>query len=340
MTTPAKQLGGLELDGGWRVIEPIAVSGDHTGGHFSQGYIVESSGGDQGFLKALDFTKALQADDPARALYAMTQAFNFERDVLLKCRGADRVVRVLADGKVVVAGQTVQYLIFELANGDVRSQANVSKRFNLAFALRALHHVATGLSQLHSRDIAHQDLKPSNVLLFDGKVSKVADLGRAGYKGYVTPHEELEIAGDRTYAPLELHYHHIDPDWNRRRFGCDAYLLGSMVVFFFSGIGMTAFLFTQLHESHNWHNWGGTYEEVLPYVRDAFDRVMGSFQTDIPGEVRDVIVTTVRELCEPDPRLRGHPFNRGRAGSQYSLERYISQFDMLAKRAELGLLGL
>lgn len=338
MTSPARQLAGLELDGGWRVVGAVEFDDDHTGGYFSQAYIVETSSGRPAFLKALDYEWALEADDPARALQALTEGFNFERDLLVRCNGFDRVVRAITDGKVLISGQVVQYLILELAKGDVRSQVDLSKRFDLAFTLRALHHVATGLSQLHGAGIAHQDLKPSNVLVFDNKISKVADLGRASSKGYVPPHEDLDVPGDQTYAPPELLYHSIDSDWSRRRLGCDAYLLGSMVVFFFSGLGMTVRLRRELHDAHAWQNWTGTYVEVLPYVRDAFARVVESFEAEIPIEVRGDMLDVVRELCEPDPALRGHPLNRARSGNQYSLERYISKFNLLATRAESGLL--
>src|SRR5262249_27237780 len=122
----------------------------------------------------------------------------------------------------------------ELADsGDVRKYLDVAARFDSAWVLRSLHHVATGLRQLHSAGIAHQDVKPSNVLVFDAKISKVADLGRASSQGESPPHEDHHIAGDPEYAPPELCYHHVVPDWNQRRLGCDAYLLGSMVVFFF-----------------------------------------------------------------------------------------------------------
>src|ERR687892_267014 len=59
--------------------------------------------------------------------------------------------------------------------------------------------------------------KPSNVLLFDGDESKLGDLGRAAAQGYEPPHEDSYIAGDQTYAPPELLYHHMDPEWSRRR---------------------------------------------------------------------------------------------------------------------------
>ncbi|MCE2558759.1 MAG: hypothetical protein J4F98_09135 [Acidobacteria bacterium] len=50
----------------------------------------------------MDYRKALEADDPARALQAMTAAFNFERDILEKCRDRrlSRVVTVLDSGQV------------------------------------------------------------------------------------------------------------------------------------------------------------------------------------------------------------------------------------------------
>lgn len=191
MTTPASQLLGRTLPGGWTVIKTVVRPPTATGGNFSVGYIVESEKGIRGYLKALDYSAALKSLDPARALEAMTAAYNFERDLLHKCnaRKLDRIVVSLADGSVTldtVSGSgVVQYLIFELADGDVRSRiANVEK-FDVAWALRTLHHVAIGLQQLHREDIAHQDLKPSNVLLFRGGVeSKIGDWGRAAYKGH------------------------------------------------------------------------------------------------------------------------------------------------------------
>jgi eukaryotic-like serine/threonine-protein kinase len=330
MTTPAKLLLGVTLDGGWKVISAIGRPAAATGGNFSEGYIVESPEGKKAFLKALDYSQALREEDPAKALQALTEAFNFERRVLEKCK--DRHL-------VRVNGEPVQYLILELADGDARSQANALKRFNLAWSLRALHHIATGLFQLHGQDIAHQDLKPSNVLAFEGgRVSKIGDLGRAAYKGHIPPHDQFDIAGDPAYAPPELLYNYIDPDWSRRRLGCDAYLLGSMVVFFFVGVGTTALLRQNIHSAHAWGTWQGSFPDVLPYIREAFDRVMQTFKAAVDKPVRDELVVVVRELCEPDPALRGHPRNRAGLGNPYSLERYVARFDLLARRAELGLL--
>lgn len=79
--TPAQQLVGRELPNGWKVKELIGRPETSTGGHFSTSYIVYSKNGRRAFLKAMDYTKALESQDPAKELQAMTVAYNFERDL-------------------------------------------------------------------------------------------------------------------------------------------------------------------------------------------------------------------------------------------------------------------
>ncbi len=345
ITSPAQQLDGITLNGGWRVIQKIPDVIKVTGGYFSVAYIVENAQGQRAFLKALDFTKALGETDPSRILQAMTEAFNFERDLLKACKQfhMDRVVIALNDGSTTQDSanpySVVQYIIFELADGNVRSQVRNDQKFEVAWALRSLHHIATGLSQLHGKGIAHQDLKPSNVLVFKGSTSKLGDLGRAASRAQLSPHEENTIPGDLTYAPFEQLYRFLSSDWYRRRIGADAYLMGSMIVFFFTGVGMTALTLNHLDEAFNWRKWQGTYEEVMPYLRVAFELALGDFVGEIPEELKIDLTEMVRELCEPDPSLRGHPRDRSVPRNQYSMERYISKLNLLATRAEMGLIG-
>jgi serine/threonine protein kinase len=92
----------------------------------------------------------------------------------------DRVVQSIDFGHVVVDHTDlgrVDYLILEIADGDVRSFLSTCNKIELAWKLRALHHIATGIHQLHAADIAHQDVKPSNVLVLGATISKIADLG-------------------------------------------------------------------------------------------------------------------------------------------------------------------
>jgi serine/threonine protein kinase len=336
---PAYRLEGLVLPGGWKV----GARQERTdNGTYSVGYRVERNG-QRAFLKALDFSKAESAPDFPRALQALVEAYNFERNLLNTClsRKMDRVIAPLEDGQCRVDdspfGQ-VSYLILEGAERDVRAHLRFGGQVDRAWKLRSLHHVATGLSQLHGANIAHQDIKPSNVVVFEGITSKIADLGRAALKGTHGPADDEPCAGERSYAPPELLYGYVDPEWNRRRFGTDAYLLGSMVFFFFSGLNATAHMLHNLApEFHPPPRWAGTYDAVLPYIRDAFGRSAKIFADGLSEEIRDPLVQAVGQLCDPDLSLRGHPRNRGGSGNQYSLERYVATLNVLATKAEIEL---
>lgn len=344
MTKPAERLEGLTLDDGWVVKKKLPKTQTSTGGTFSVGYVVENNKR-QAFLKALDFSSALREKDASRALERLTTIFNFERDLLNRCKagGLSRVVHPIADGQIKVDGSevgTVQYLLFELADGDARSYIKTFKEMDTAWVLRTLHQIVVGIKQLHTVQIAHQDIKPSNILVYGKNSSKLADLGRASTnEGRPSPFDNMNIAGDWAYAPPELLYNHTDPDWLRRRLGCDLYLFGSMIVFFFAGTSMTAMWESRLHPDHRKKAWGGTYPEVLPFIRQAFGESIDELSDQIPSKIRTEIVQAIKELCDPDPAQRGHPNNFIGHQNRFSVEQYISLFDRLAMGMERRLFG-
>lgn len=333
---PRERLAGMELADGWRVTSVIPKTGSASGGLYSSGYKVNNKEGGQAFLKAIDFYEANFAPDPARALQPLLETFNFERDLLIKCRdkSPDRVVRYITEGKVMIEGHAVQYLIFELADRDIRGQIDLIGQVDLAWQLRALHHIATGVKQLHGLGIAHQDLKPSNVLVFAGNIFKIGDLGHSAHSDYSPPHEGDIAPGDPSYRPPELLYSYALPDWKRRRFGTDLYLLGSLTVFVFTKANMTSLLQQELEHFHHWKVWKGSYQQVLPFVRDAYGKVLQRIKKQLPIQVRDDIMRIIRQLCDPEPERRGHPRNRN---VPYELERYVNELNILARKAEMKL---
>lgn len=345
---PAARLKGLTLPSGWVVTEEIQRVPGATGGQFSCGYKVQRDG-KIAFLKALDYSKAGEIAaatgiDVLTALQALINGYQFERNLLRDCKQKrmDRIVMALEDGSVRVDTGTfgeVNYLIFEAADGDVRKHLSLFQNLNVIWILKCLHHIATGLYQLHSAKVAHQDLKPSNVLVFDADLSKVADLGCASIEGTISPRDGCEFAGDRTYAPPELLYRSMDPDWRRRRQAADVYHLGSMVTFFFCGVSMTAMILDKMPADHLYTVWGGSYSEVLAEIRDAFGLALEEFARNVPGEqLRRTLREAVSQLCDPEPLRRGHPSNRRGSANPYSLERYVSLFSHLAQRATIGIL--
>jgi eukaryotic-like serine/threonine-protein kinase len=210
-SNPADCLEGRDLGNGWTVESKITRKPNSTGGCFSVGYEVRSADGRMAFLKALDFSEALRAADPAKALQSVTEQFNFERAILEKCRDRklDRILIPITDGKITVNGfgpfGVVLYLIFARAEGDIRNVLVDFRSLDLLWSLTSLHHVSVGLQQLHNNGTAHQDLKPSNVLFMGGEGSKITDLGRASDKTMQSPFDGMSVPGDFGYAAPDLY---------------------------------------------------------------------------------------------------------------------------------------
>jgi eukaryotic-like serine/threonine-protein kinase len=338
---------GMKLTTGWLVKEFIPKSEHSTGSFFSVCYKVEKDGV-VAFMKAFDFAKFFQIAEPNKSvvdiLGDMIAAFRYERDLSNHCkdRHVTKVSFVVDSGEEVVNGYAVSivpYLIFELADGDVRQNLDFSKKLDFAWRLKSLHDVAVGLRQLHKIEVSHQDLKPSNILLFKAQ-TKLGDLGRSICKAIDGPFNKLQFAGDFNYAPPEIMYGVYEPNWEKRVFATDCYLLGSLVVFYFSGISMTALLRKHLPDSFSWESWRGKYAEVEPYVLDAFSKALTEFETNVahPTLKKD-LRWIVEKLCYPFPDGRGHPTDIASKGSSFNLERFISKFDLLFRRAEYEITG-
>jgi serine/threonine protein kinase len=344
----AKKLEGQTLVDGWKVISRLRDHPGATGGTASVGYLVEHPDGRQGFCKALDYAKAFSNLLTADALHRMTEKYIFERDIHRKCSTfrMSKIVTALADGSITIEGcpiPRVDYIIFELADSDIRHQLDLDPDLEARLRLRALHNINTAIQQLHAHDIAHQDVKPSNVLVCtEGaarKVNKLGDLGSATDASRPASHDGDIIPGDDGYAPPEQLYRHIYHDFATRRCASDLYQLGSLVTFMFSGVSMNALLFAELDSAYLWFNWRGSYDEILPYLESAFGNVLGNIQKVLPKELSDELIEVIRYLCEPNPERRGHPDNRKTIESRYGLQRVVTQFDRLVRKAELSVLA-
>lgn len=328
--------------GDWKVIQRLALDGS-TGGSFSVGYSVQREDGTSGFCKAMNYAKYFaEAGSSPDAILEAIGLYVLERDLSYLCGqyGMSKIIVALDDGTIMIDEcriPRVDYIIFELAQPDIRRQLNHEPDLQAPLRLRILHHVAVALNQLHSHHIAHQDIKPSNVLpcieLGDKKVTKLGDLGRASVLDRPANHDRYAIPGDRNYAPPEHLYGMIHSDFATRRFASDLYQLGCLATFIFTGQTMNSLLFAELPPDYFWRNWQGTYPEVLPYLQSAYATVIENMRARLPV-LADELTLMIQCLCEPNPALRGHPGNRRGVVGMYDLQRVISLLDRLACAAE------
>lgn len=332
-------LEGRTLKSGWTVTKKASAKPGSTGGNFSVCYIVEKKGC-LGFLKALNILSFLREDNPdiLQATTEMLIAFNYEKDLLIRCRDKrmDKVSRLLeADmeniPEFLIAN--VYYMIFEKADDDVRNHLNFSGDVDIAWKIRSLHHISTGLKQLHSAGIQHQDVKPSNVFIFSEKVSKIGDLGRSLCNDIASPHDGLEFTGDQRYAPPEFFHRFSLPDEMQKLLAIDMFLLGSLATFYFTGQNMTSLLIQNLDKRINILSI--SFDEALAYWDNALDASLSIVTNQLNGHIdAAAIIEQISMLCKPDPRKRGHPTNMRQRGSNFNLERFVSKFNYLAARAE------
>lgn len=341
----AYSLTGRVLKQKWYVKKRLEPSQFSTGGNFSVCYIVEDNDG-IAFLKALDFKQFMNDpnQDMVTGLNNATNCFLYEKNLLSMCSNKkfSKVSYVLDEGEEYVANHSipkVPYLIFELADGDVRNHLSFTSDVDLAWKLRSLHNISTGLMQLHSIEVTHQDLKPSNVLLYEGeKTSKIGDLGRAICKNLKSPYDTMPFSGDNFYAPIEILYGHYESEWAKRVYLTDAYMLGSMATFYVSGMNINALMFNHLNDTFKPWNWGGDFKSALSYILDAFYLSIEEIKINISNErIANDLAFIIQELCYPDPEKRCLHYSKGKINSLI-LQRVVSAFNRIAFFAEINLI--
>jgi serine/threonine protein kinase len=336
----ADNLLGRTLTSGWKVIEKIQRCDDVTGGFYSIGYRVTKND-EICFLKALEFIKYYEKNPGKRVskiIAIMQSASKYEKVLSDYCRSENvsKLIHVKEAGEENIAGyvvSTVPYLIFDLADGDARMVLRSPDKYSFAWRLKSLRDITIGLEQLHSIEISHQDLKPSNILILNGE-SRIGDLGRSVCRNISGPFDKEPFTGDFIYAPPEILYRFYMKDWNQRVFATDNYLLGSMVVFYIKGIGMNEMMNKYLHEEFQWRKWKGSFDEVKFHLLRAFNSALDEFENSISEEYfKKELRWIVEKLCHPFPEERGSLHNISFKNNPYNLEIFASRFDLLYKKA-------
>lgn len=332
---------GKKTTGGWTIVEPVIFASDHTGGYFSECFYVER-GSEKAFLKLLDISNIVDFGELLQGL----SEFKYETQIvqLSTDRRLSRVVRLVESGELEVDPsnpipilRTLPYLVFERGEGDIRETVDVSKIVSDKWRFCILHRAASGLLQLHQANIAHQDLKPSNVLRFADEQLKIGDLGRSTLRGNSAPHDSLGIPGALSYAPFELQYSFVLADWIQRRLATDVFHVGCLMVYVFTNIVLPAHVFDRLDPVYKPSAWGDPYPQVVPHIKAALEKSLAEMAEDFPLAFREDMISMVRDMCNPDPEKRGTGSGpRSDAGTSLWLQKFVSRFDIMEKRAGLA----
>lgn len=341
----AEMLVGQILDGGWRVERRLERSAKiHSGAQFSVGYEVIHPDGRRAFLKAVNYQEMLRRGP--EYIEAAAAAYLHEKwmlEAVASRGGRPRVVRMLDGGRVQVpeaeGADYVDYMILELGESDVREYVSVNDNVQASWALECLSDVALGLVRIHGVGCNHGDMKPSNVVVFlEQEMSKIGDLGHS--HGEATPNPWIasgivKTLGDPRYAPPEIVYGVLPETIGENCRVIDLYHLGSLIMFLVAdGVSARAVLEDHLDDQWKADNWSGSFDAVLPHLEAAFADVCEEFKRHVTvcfgPQVGQRLARIFKELCQPDPRYRGHPKDRISVGSSYNTERYANEFRVMS----------
>lgn len=231
------------------------------------------------FVKVIDIEKALRGSDLTnftKTLEQQLKAFNYEKELLEKCRdrSLSKIVRVI-DANMIPVGELTAYpipfLVFEKADGNVRDYIKFQNDVDFVWKLQSLHDIATGIEQLHSIQVIHQDLKPSNILQFKAQ-SKIANIGKSKTFSGDGLYDRMLIPRDKTFAPLETFSEFVfyrPDDWLDLNLAMDSYELGNLMTFYFTGLNMTAMLIEKVKKIGL--TTRPTVTEYRSYIEICFD---------------------------------------------------------------------
>jgi len=342
---PTANLVGQILNEKWKVTKILARDETNTtGGAFSVPFrVVNQETGKEAFLKVIDLIKSLQMYSglsAAEAMHRVGENHSFEVYLSEICRNKrmTRVVHAIDNGEVPICvppwGELrFPFIIFELADGDVHTLLTINHKLDDLWKINTLHQVATAVQQLHKENIAHQDIKRSNVVFFGATDAKLTDLGRAVKRNFPSRNDQRPIPCQNANSPPELLYGYHLPDWAQAHLATDLYMLGNLAFTLFFDDTITSQMIGRIPSDLHPGKFAGEYCDILPALQHALGEIIMEIERQIPKAIVQEYTSVIRWLCNPDPLKRGHPKDHAmKHSNKYSVERFISTFDAIKRK--------
>lgn len=342
--SPADLLEGHLLDSGWVVGNRIYKRIGATGANFGVCYLATRDE-EVAFVKAVDFRRAFSEDDLLSAIGELASWAQWEKEVMEYCgeHGLSKIVRLLNHEYVTLPAdrgdptRRISCLVLEIGKGDLRSELDIAKSPRDSWRLHVLRDVALAVDQLHRKGIAHLDIKPSNVIAMASGAKpqmKLGDMGRVVRKGTAGPFDSELWPGDPQYRPPEKLYGYRCGQWNDERESADAFLLGNLLIFLFTGVPMSTLLWQRTPQPFRPETYRGAFDQELldVLVRAQAEVLEVYLRPALHIECADELLAAALELTHPDPTKRGD--RRARRQGIVGMDRYHQRFLNLATKME------
>lgn len=314
--------------------------------------------GKNAIMKVLDYDKCLNADyldgakDQNALLAREAEAFHFETQLSQECTGnhMGNVIRYLDSGEVKLDGyavKNVSYIVYEMSEGKIGDFLKFSSKANfvadlgmLIDKLKSLHQVTKGVKQLHTHLIAHHNITPQSIEVFETNSQfKVSGLQKARTRQALlnSPVSAKLFDGDYTYAPPEAFFGYKISEEMSTYYQIDTYMLGNLVVYYLSSMNLTTLINQKCPcKLIDWASKGADYQQVLPDIRKAFNESLDEIGAAIcVKELREPIIEIIEGLCNPAPEERGYPGGFTKVQTNADLQRVLTKLDVLYKKAQL-----
>lgn len=341
--------------GNWKVGEQI-VSSDTTD-KYTLFYKV-TKGGTTAIMKVLNYDKCLNATcldgakDQDELLAREASAFHFETELAKSCAGKHmgNVIRYIDSGELKLSDyvvKNVSYIIYEMSEGKIGDFLRFSSKSDfitdlglLVDKLKSLHQVAKGVKQLHTHLIAHHNITPFSIEVFDSNtLVKVGGLqkSRTRQQTIHSPIAAKLFDGDYTFAPPEAYFGYKLSEEMATYYQIDTYMLGNLIVYYLSSMNLTTLISRKCPCSLiEWASKGVEYLQVLPDIIKAFNESLDEIKSSIcVKELQVPIVEIIQGLCNPDPEKRGYPGGFTKTQANTDLQRVLTKLDVLYRKAQL-----
>lgn len=340
--------------GDWNVIRQLENT-DITS-RYARFFYVEKDG-EKAIMKVIDSEMCNTGDKEEglsrnALLSRETTSFNYETKIAEACAGQHmgNVIRYIESGEVEFEDYpipTVTYIVYEQSEGKIGEFLTFSSKASFAAdlkmlidKLKSLHQVAKGVRQLHTHFIAHHNITPNNIEVFESKGKfKLSGLqtSRSQQPDLQSPEHYRLFNGDLTFAPPEAFFAYKISDEMVAYYQIDNYMLGNMIVYYLTALNMTTLLNRHLPYSlKEMASHSANYLAVLPEITNAFNTVLNNLKSCVRiEEIQQPIIELIECLCNPDPDRRGYPGSFKTSRANADLQRVITRLDVLYKKAEL-----